>query len=37
MKHGTIFVGLLFQQWEDFHFTKENLQNYGCCTTQNLL
>jgi len=24
-------------QWEDFHFTKENPQNYGCCTTQNLL
>ena len=31
------FFGYLFQQWEDFHFTKENHQIYGCCTTQNLL
>ena len=23
--------------WEDYHFTKENLQNYGWCTAQNLL
>ena len=29
--------GGLFQQWEDFHFTKENCQNYGRCTTQNLM
>jgi hypothetical protein len=21
----------------DFHFTKENHQNYGCCTTKNVL
>ena len=26
-----------FQQWEDFHFTEENCQNYHWCTTQNLL
>ena len=25
----------IFQQWEDFHFTKENHQNFGCHTTQN--
>ena len=29
------FLGLLFKQWEDFHFTKEDYQNYGWCTTQN--
>ena len=28
---------ILFQQWEYFHFTKENYQNYGWCTTQNLM
>jgi hypothetical protein len=31
------FLGYLFQQWEDFHFTKEIHQNYGWGTTQNLL
>jgi len=25
----------LFQEWEDFHFTKEVCQNYGLCTVQN--
>jgi hypothetical protein len=29
--------GGMTQQWEDFHFTKENCQNYGRCTTQNLM
>jgi hypothetical protein len=36
IKYGIISGGK-FQQWEDFHFTKENGQNYGWCTTQNLL
>ena len=29
--------GQLFLQWEEFLFTKENYQNYGCCTIQNLM
>jgi len=36
--HSVIKYGITFWQpfqwWEDFHFTKENLQNYGWCTTQ---
>jgi hypothetical protein len=31
IKYGIIFGGLLFQQWDDFHFTKENLPNCGWC------
>jgi len=35
IKYGIIILGD-FQQWEDL-FTKENCQNYGWCTTRNLM
>jgi len=34
IKYG--MLGKFFQLWEDFHFTKENHQNYGWSTTQNI-
>jgi len=37
IEYGIIFWGWLFQRWEDFHFTKENCQNYGWSTTQNFM
>ena len=36
IKYG-IILGGKFQQWEDFHFTKENHQNYGWCTTKTVM
>jgi len=35
-EHGKIvWCNSFYQQWEGFHFTKENYQNYGPCTTNN--
>ena len=32
-----VYTTGVIQQWEDLHFTKENYQNYGQCTTQNFV
>jgi hypothetical protein len=31
------FYCVKFQQWEDYHSTKENHQKYSWCTTQNFI
>jgi hypothetical protein len=39
--HSVVKCGIIlwgnFKQRKDVHFTKENRQNYGWCTTQNLM
>jgi len=37
IKYGIIFEGNSFNSRKIFHFTKEDKQNYGCCTTQNFI